>query len=262
MLACCVLRPRELRDRLSDPKTALPGTPNGEDGKAAHTLSHATRAHSTRCIPSHVCTHSMAHTLTRNGVVTSTCFHMQHTRTQHAPPRDTLSYSCARVQNACSHTPITHTRSYSHMHTHGCLDTHRPTVMHLCPPQDAHTNPRTDRKTQAGPQRNKPRPHHTHDHLPKTHTTQEHTQEESYPVSHVDKPRKTTMHTGKDTRRATPAAHTCLGAYTGSGERTKSPPPALASTGPPTRWQVRALTLGRGIQTPGAAPSFQPSPAA
>ena len=186
--------------------------------------------------------------------------HMTCSHTTCSPTRHALLVMCTCSKCVLTHSQYTHT--LIHMHTHGCLDTHRPTVTHLCPPLDAHTHPRTDRKTQAGPQRNKPRPHHTHDHLPKTHTTQEHTQEESYPVSHMDNPPKSTMHTGKDTRRATPATHTCLGAYTGSGVRTKSTPPALASTGPPTRWQVRVLTLGRGIQTPGAAPSFQHSPAA
>lgn len=259
VLACCVLQPRELRDRLSYPKTALPGTPNGEDGKAAHTFSHATRAHSTCYIPPHVCTHSMAHTLTRNRVVTSTCFHMQYTHTHdmlshNMLPHETCSPIHVHVFKMCAHTLPIHTHSYSHMHTHGCLDTHRPTVTHLCPPLDAQTHPCTDRKTQAGPQRNKPRPHHTHDHLPKTHTTQEHTQEESYPVSHMDNPQKSTMHTGKDTGRATPATHTCLGAYTGSGVRTKSPPPALASTGPPTRWQVnQGAHPGQGYPDPGSS---------
>ena len=68
------------------------------------------------------------------------------------------------------------------------------------------------------------------------------------------------MHAEKDTRRPTPATHTWLDAYKGTGTHTQSQPPALTPTGTPHRWQVLALTLGRGVQTQAAAPSFQPQP--
>lgn len=151
----------------------------GEDGKAAHTLSHATRVHSTRYILSHVCTHSRAHTLTCNGVVTSTCFHMQHTRSHNMLshnilPHKTCSPIHVHVFKMHARTLPLHTCSYSHMHTHGCLDTHRPTVMHLCPPQDAQIHPRTDRKRREDHREISPDPT-TPMTTSQRHTTQEHT---------------------------------------------------------------------------------------
>lgn len=126
--ACCVLQPRELRDRPSYPKTALPGTPNGEDGKAAHTLSHATRAHSTCYTPSHVCTHSMAHTLTRNG------WSHQHAFTCNTHAHDMLSHNML-LHDTCSpihvhmfkmraHTLPLHTHAHTHTCTHKVAWTH------------------------------------------------------------------------------------------------------------------------------------------
>ena len=151
----------------------------GEDGKAAHTLSHTTRVHSTRYILSHVCTHSRAHTLTCNGVVISTCFHMQHTcshnmLSHNILPHKTCSPIHVHVFKMHARTLPLHTCSYSHMHTHGCLDTHRPTVMHLCPPQDAQIHPRTDRKCREDHREISPDPT-TPMTTSQRHTTQEHT---------------------------------------------------------------------------------------
>ena len=145
VLAHCILEPRKVCDRLSYPKTALPGTPNGRGWESA------THAPSTCYILSHVCTHTqhglrshMQWVLTCNmpSRATHTC--TQHALTQHTRPRDTLPYTCACVQMH-AHT-LTHAY-YTHGHTHTCThtavwmhtDPHRPTVTHPCaPPRCSH----------------------------------------------------------------------------------------------------------------------------
>lgn len=117
----------------------------------------------------------MAHTLTRNGVVTSTCFRMQHTHAHNMLSHNTLPHkTCSPIHvhvfKMYAHTLPLHTRLYSHMHTHGWLDTHRPTVTHLCPPQDAQIHPRTDRKRRQDHRETSPDPT-----TPMT-TSQRHTQ--------------------------------------------------------------------------------------
>lgn len=101
--------------------------------------------------------------------------HAMCTRTQHAPPCDTLSYTCPHVQ------------IHSHILTRTlmCTPTHTwaygPMVIHACAsPRCSHTS--THRKRHAESQRNMPRPapSHTQPHPwppPKytwTHTTQKH----------------------------------------------------------------------------------------
>ena len=180
VLAGCVLQPRELRDRLSHPKTALPGTPNGRGWESStHTLTHNTCAlntlHSFTCV--HTQQGSYAH-MQWGGHINmfshATYMLTQHAITQHTPPQDMLSYSCARVQNACSHTPITHMLILTHAHTwlsgHPQTHSHAPVSSPRCSDTSTHRQ-----KMQGGPQRNKPRPHHTHDHLPKTYNSRTHT---------------------------------------------------------------------------------------
>ena len=57
VLAGCALQPRELRDRLSHPKTALPGTPNGR-GWESSTHTHTQHVCTRHVTFFHMCAHT------------------------------------------------------------------------------------------------------------------------------------------------------------------------------------------------------------
>lgn len=274
VLAHCILEPRKVCDRLSYPKTALPGTPNGRGWESAtHALTCNTctldMLHSLTCVHAHTAWLTLSHAM---GAHMQHAFmfnmHTTHSHTTYSSTRHSPLHM-SMCSNACSHTHtlLLHTRSYSHVHTHGCMDGHTPTQTHthapMCPSKMlTHIHAQIEKDTQ-GHRETCPDPDPA---TPMTTSqrqkdnTERHTHKESHPVSHVDSPCKAVMHAEKDTRRPKPATHTWLDAYKGTGTHTQSQPPALMPTGPPHRWHVLALTLGRGVQTQAAVPSFQPQP--
>lgn len=115
-----VLQPRELRDRLSYPKTALPGTPNGRGRESStHTLTrnvhtrHVTFfhmcAHTAWLIHSHAMGWSHQHAFACNTHTHTTCSHTTHSPTRHAL---LFMYTCSKCMLTHSH--------YTHAYTHTC----------------------------------------------------------------------------------------------------------------------------------------------
>ena len=132
--------------------------------------------------------------------------HAMCTCTQHAPPCDTVSYTCLHVQ------------IHSHILTRTlmCTPTHTwaygPMVIHACAsPRCSHTS--THRKRHAESQRNMPRPApgHTQPHpwpppeYTWTHTTQEHTHTKIHTWSCM----WTTLQNHDAHREKRPGSHAC-----------------------------------------------------